>query len=142
MNEKKAKLTEIEITGTNLLGDDVGMAFGMNVKGHASKINNVAGKIKRIILEGYISEIKVYEIDNGGHIVARLTDDTGSINVVMMVEGNIPFREVISRINEKEKYRIYGAISNDSTFYGIDEKTIPEGFILLAFNVEVIPETN
>lgn len=138
MTEGKIELTEIKITGSSLIGDDVGLCFGKNVIGRASKIGHISGKIKRIILEGNLSEIKVYEINEGGHIVAKLNDNTGSINIVMMVEGSIPFREVISRINEKDKYRIYGAISDDSTFYGIDEKTIPEGFILLAFNVDVI----
>ena len=123
MAEEKTNFVEIKVTGTSLIGDDVGTAFGMKVKGRASKISNIAGKIKRIILEGYISKIKVYEIDNGGHIVAKLKDDTGSINIIMMVEGNKPFREVMSRINEKNIYRVYGAISDNFDFYGIDEKT-------------------
>jgi hypothetical protein len=138
MTEEKTELTKIEIIGNSLIGDDAGLCFGKNVKGIASKIGHIHGKIKRIILEGNFSEIKVYEVNDGGHIVAKLNDDTGYIYVVMLINGSIPFREVVHRINEKEKYRIYGIVSDDGTFCGIDEKTIPEGFILLAFNVEVI----
>ena len=130
------KKTKTKITGTSLLGYDVGTCYGMKVTGKISKINNISENIKKIILEGILSDIKVYKINIGGHIVAKLNDDTGSINIVMMVEGKNPFRKLVSLINEKAKYRIYGIVSYDSTFYGIDTDTIPKGTILIVYNIE------
>lgn len=87
--------------------------FGQHIDGHATKINHIGSNIKNIILEGYISKIEILELDGFGMISAKLNDDTGDVIIMMCEKGNLPFRELVSKIQEGQKYRVFGNASKD-----------------------------
>lgn len=85
--------------------------YGKEIEGLSTKINQVNGSIKSIILEGKINKIKVDEFDGWGIVTASLNDDTGRATVRMVVKGNEEFRSFVSCVIENKIYRVKGWIN-------------------------------
>lgn len=99
-------------------------SFGKHIEGRITKISHIGDNIKNIIVEGSVSEIEVIEMAGFGVISAKLNDGTGNVILMMLEKGNLPFRELVSRIKEGQKYRVFGDTQED--------------LIILVSNIEII----
>ncbi|MDD2435758.1 MAG: OB-fold nucleic acid binding domain-containing protein [Bacilli bacterium] len=116
MKKTSIKVVDKRVKASNAIKNVT--IIGQHIDGHVTKVKHIGSDIKNIILEGKISKIEILELDGFGMISAKLNDGTGSVVLMMWEKGNLPFRELVSKIHKGKSYRVFGNIREDLVVLG------------------------
>ena len=89
--------------------------IGKHIDGDVTKIDDILGETKNIIIEAYIfGEIVTLEKENINIITIKVSDKTNSIIAKIFKRDHDDFKEVLCNLKEKKWYRIHGNVEYDN----------------------------
>lgn len=114
-----------------------------NFDGYITKIESIAGKIKNVVIEAIVKELKIYEKEDIIFCLMNIEDGTDNITALLMNERDLEFKMLVKKLEVNKKYRIRGNVlmNNEEIsqeYFSLAQEELNEDKLLFITSIENI----